>query len=105
MLAEAREAVRGGDLVHGTEAARALVIPEVCGRLVGGPFRAENGGLAAVGRSILVIIWHLLADPTADFVDLGPDFHDRHVSTQRAIRSQVRHLEALGYQVNLHRAA
>jgi transposase len=67
--------------------------------------RGRKKALVAVGRSILVIVWHLLSDPTADFVDLGPDFHDRHVSTQRAIRSHVRHLEALGYRVSIHPAA
>jgi hypothetical protein len=48
---------------------------------------------------------HLLSDPTADFVDLGPNFHDRHVSTQRAIRAHLRHLEALGYRVTIQPAA
>jgi transposase len=67
--------------------------------------RGRKKALVAVGRSILVIVWHLLSDPTADFVDLGPDFHDRHANTQRAIRNHVRHLEALGYQVSLHPAA
>jgi transposase len=67
--------------------------------------RGRKKALVAVGRSILVIVWHLLSDPAADFVDLGPDFHDRHVSTQRAIRSHIRQLEALGYQVSLHPAA
>jgi transposase len=66
--------------------------------------RGRKKALVAVGRSILVIVWHLLGDPTADFVDLGPDFHERHVSTQRAIRTHIRHLEALGYQVSLHPA-
>lgn len=28
--------------------------------------------MCAVGRSILIIIWHLLADPAARFTDLGP---------------------------------
>ena len=67
--------------------------------------RGRKKALVAVGRSILVIVWHLLSDATACFVDLGPDYHDRHVSTQRAIRSHVRHLEALGYQVSIHPAA
>jgi transposase len=66
--------------------------------------RGRKKALVAVGRSILVTVWHLLADPTADFIELGPDFHDRHVSTQRAIRNHVRHLEAFGYQVSLHPA-
>ena len=32
--------------------------------------------MCAVGRSILVIAWHLLADPAARFTDLGPGWHD-----------------------------
>ena len=31
--------------------------------------------LVALQRSILIIIFHLLADPTAEFTDLGPDFY------------------------------
>lgn len=67
--------------------------------------RGRKKALVAVGRSILVIVWHLLSDPQARFVDLGPDFHDRHVSTQRVIRSHVRQLEALGYRVSIQPAA
>ena len=40
--------------------------------------RGREKALVAVGRSILVIVWHLLSDATACFVDLGPDYHDRH---------------------------
>ena len=29
----------------------------------------------ALQRSILVVIFHLLADPTTEFTDLGPDFY------------------------------
>jgi transposase len=67
--------------------------------------RGRKKALVAVGRSILVIVWHLLSDPQAQFIDLGPDFHDRHVSTQRVVRSHIRHLEALGYRVNIQPAA
>ena len=28
-----------------------------------------------MARSILVIIWHLLADPAARFTDLGPGYY------------------------------
>jgi transposase len=55
----------------------------------------------AVARSILVIIWHLLSDPTARYADLGPGWHQRKTDRSRATRSHVRHLEALGYQVTL----
>src|SRR5664280_2915312 len=65
--------------------------------------RGKQKAIVAVGRSILVIVWHLLSD--ADFVDLGPDFYDIRGGPQRAIRNRVRHLEALGYKVTLQPAA
>src|SRR5215472_2863096 len=37
----------------------------------------------AVGRSILVIVWHLLNDPAARYTDLGPDWHARHADRSR----------------------
>jgi transposase len=33
--------------------------------------RGKQRAIVAVGRSILVIVWHLLSDPTARFHDLG----------------------------------
>ncbi|MBA2478985.1 MAG: IS110 family transposase [Sporichthyaceae bacterium] len=67
--------------------------------------RGKKKAIVAVGRSILVITWHLLNDPAADFIDLGPDHYDQRRGTQRAIRSHVRQLQALGYQVTLQPAA
>jgi hypothetical protein len=66
--------------------------------------RGKGKALVAVARSILVIIWHLLADPTARFHDLGADYHDRRVNTTRKINSLVRQLEALGHTVTLQPA-
>jgi transposase len=59
----------------------------------------------AVGRSILVIIWHLLADPTARFTDLGPGWHDEQAGRDRKIHSHLRQLKALGLDVTLNPAA
>lgn len=67
--------------------------------------RGKKKATVAVGRSLLVIIWHLLADPEARFQDLGPDHYDRRVSTTAKRRSHVRGLEALGYHVTLEPAA
>jgi len=67
--------------------------------------RGKLKALVAVARSILVIVWHLLSDPTARFRDLGPDFHTRRVNTDRKIRSLVHQLEALGHTVTLQPAA
>jgi transposase len=59
----------------------------------------------AVARSILVIIWHLLNDPTARFTDLGPDWHARKGDRDRKVRAHLRQLEALGLQVTVTEAA
>ncbi len=67
--------------------------------------RGKLKALVAVARSILVIVWQLLADPTARFVDLGPDFYQRRINKDRRTRDLVRQLQALGHQVTLNPAA
>jgi transposase len=67
--------------------------------------RGTKKAIVAVGRSILIIIWHLLADPTARFHDLGAGFYDTRVNAERTKRNHVRQLEALGYKVTLEPAA
>ncbi len=67
--------------------------------------RGKKKAIVAVGRSILVIIWHLLADPDTCFHELGADHYDRHVNTATKRRNHIRQLEALGYKVTLEPAA
>jgi transposase len=67
--------------------------------------RGTKRAIVAVGRSILVIVWHLLSDPTLRFHDLGAGFYDTRIGSERAKRSHVRQLEALGYKVTLEPAA
>jgi transposase len=67
--------------------------------------RGAKKAIVAVGRSILVIVWHLLADPTARYHDLGPGFYDTRINADRAKRNHIRQLEALGYKVTLEPAA
>ena len=67
--------------------------------------RGKLKALVAVARSILVIVWHLLADPTARFHDLGPDYYTTRVITQRKLRSHINQITALGYRVTLEPAA
>jgi len=62
--------------------------------------------LVAVARSILVIVWHLLANPTARFRDLGADSYITRVNNQRKVRNLVHQLEViLGHKVVLEPAA
>ena len=67
--------------------------------------RGKKRAIVALGRSILVIIWHLLSDPAARFHDLGPDFYDTRIGPERKKRNHIRQLEALGYKVTLEPAA
>jgi transposase len=61
--------------------------------------------LVAIARSILVIVWHLLADPTARFHDLGADYYTSRIDKARKTRSLVHQLQALGHKVTLEPAA
>ena len=67
--------------------------------------RGSKKAVVAIGRSILVIIWHLLADPAARYTDLGSDFYDTRINPERRKRNHIRQLEALGCKVTLQPAA
>jgi transposase len=67
--------------------------------------RGAKRAIVAVSRSILIIVWHLLADPEARFCDLGADFYHTRIDTERRKRNHIRQLEALGYTVTLEPAA
>ncbi|MDP5184616.1 IS110 family transposase [Blastococcus sp. BMG 814] len=67
--------------------------------------RGKLKALVAVARSILVIIWHLLADPMLRYRDLGADYHSLRIDKGRKTRDHLRGLEALGYTVTLTQAA
>ena len=65
----------------------------------------KRRALVAIARSILVIVWHLLADPTARFHDLGADYHASRIDRDRKTRNLVHQLQALGHKVTLQPAA
>ena len=67
--------------------------------------RGSKRAIVAVGRSILVIVWHLLKDPEGRFVDLGPGYYESRINRNRSTRNHVRELQALGYKVILEPAA
>ena len=67
--------------------------------------RGSKRAIVALGRSILVIAWHLLSDPETRFYDLGPGYHAARTHPERRKRTHIRELEALGYTVTLNPAA
>jgi len=67
--------------------------------------RGKLKALVATARTILVIIWHLLADRDARYHDLGTAYHARRLDDGRQARNHVRQLEALDYTVTLTPAA
>ncbi len=48
--------------------------------------RGKLRALVAVARSILVIVWHLLADPSARFSELGAGYYASRIDTDRKTR-------------------
>jgi transposase len=72
---------------------------ERCRRLA----RRRGGARAtvAVGRSILVIIWHLLSQPESRSRDPGPGYTRRGTDPNRRAGNHVHQLEALGYTATL----
>jgi transposase len=67
--------------------------------------RGKKKAIVAVGRSVLVVVWHLLSDADIAFHDLGPDFYDTRNNPDHKKRQHIRQLEALGYKVTLEPAA
>jgi transposase len=68
--------------------------------------RGKAKAQVAVARSILVIIWHLLADPAARFTDLGPGYYQARTDKDKKIKNHIRQIEALlGHPVTITKAA
>jgi transposase len=51
--------------------------------------RGKGKALVAVARSILVIVWHLLANPTAAYHDLGADYYASRIDKERRKRHLI----------------
>ena len=67
--------------------------------------RGKKKAVVATGRSTLIVIWHLLADPDSHWHDLGADHYERHTNTNTKKHHHIRQLQALGYRVTLEPAA
>ena len=98
---------------HGSTCAKRIAVLAACAAASTGTFLGERfrrlsprpggGGRkkagCAAGRSVLVIVWHLLNNPAARYRALGPDWHARHTDRSRKARNARRQLEAPGCDV------
>lgn len=66
--------------------------------------RGKKRALVAVGHSILIATWHILANQT-EYQDLGEDYFLTRTDHARATRRAVQRLHQLGYQVTLQPVA
>ena len=76
--------------------------------------RGRNGdkrAIMAVGHSILVAAWHILAndhdpgEPDVTYIDLGPDWFTKRLDPAQTTKRLVDQLHGLGYKVTLTPAA
>ena len=59
-----------------------------------------------MARSILVSIWHLLADPQARYTDLGAGYYQARTDKDKKIKNHIRQIEALlGHPITIIKAA
>lgn len=66
--------------------------------------RGKKRALVAVGHSILIATWHILANQS-EYEDLGDDYFLTRTDHARATRRAVQRLQQLGYQVTLQPVA
>lgn len=64
----------------------------------------EAKAIFAVAHTMIEIIWHVLNDKT-DYIELGPDWFDKHTDAEAHTRRLVHQLEKLGHRVTLDPAA
>jgi transposase len=67
--------------------------------------RGKKKAIVAVGRSTLIIVWHVLSGPDVRYADLGAGFYGQRIDPERRKRAHIHQLEALGYKVTLEPAA
>ncbi len=66
--------------------------------------KGETKAIFAVAHTMIVIVWHILAEGTT-YEELGPDYFERRTDAEARQRQLVRQLEALGHKVILEPAA
>jgi len=67
--------------------------------------KAEGKAIFACAHSLVVMVWHVLADDDAVYQDLGADWFDRRSDAAAHTRRLVHQLQKLGHRVTLEPAA
>lgn len=67
--------------------------------------RGKAKARVAVAWSILAIIWHLLKNPGARYIDLGYGCCQARLDTGRKLKNHIRQIQALGFEVTITKAA
>jgi hypothetical protein len=62
--------------------------------------RGDKRAAVAVAHSILIVVYHLLAEPEAVYSELGADYFVKH-DVEKEKRRSVQRLEKLGFVVTL----
>jgi transposase len=57
--------------------------------------RGKQKAIVAAGNSVLVIVYHLLSDPTARFRDLGAEHYQSCINKERRARNLATQLQAV----------
>lgn len=65
---------------------------------------AKKKAIVAVAHTLILIIWHVLAEGVP-YTELGADFYTRRIDPQQETRRLLARLEALGHKVTLEQAA
>jgi len=69
------------------------------------PIRQKGAPKTAIAHTLIVIIWHVLADTTA-YRDLGSDYFTHRIDNLEARKRRlIRELEALGHWVSIEPTA
>jgi transposase len=67
--------------------------------------KAEGKAIFACAHSLVIMVWHVLAEHDAVYEDLGADWFERRSDSAAHTRRLVRQLERLGHRVTLTPAA
>jgi hypothetical protein len=57
--------------------------------------RGKQKAIVASSNSVLIAVWHLLADPEAVFCDLGPTHYESRINKDRRVREGDHGSEAI----------